>query len=248
MLPNNPDHVMLDTRPVLIETLRRILPIVFFWGALAVPTVLGQQMTYGTSYSDTWFVGDGQPYTDADGNRVITDSPLPEIYVNGYGAIDGNTASYSHYYDPLTVTIHRPDGSTSISSSSGSGYVRNDVSLDFTDPGSYYTTSIASSYCPGCSCYHPVGGAGSAASAGMSFSTWQMFEQHSPEHATYKVINPCDVNCIPDSGVYVFVGTRLPPFFVMGEPWVTIAGYPVCLGLVKFYKEVPFSVPCYDAT
>src|SRR2546426_1016750 len=137
-----------------------------------------------------------QPWTDDDGYIHLSDGGDPYIMVCGYGAVDGNAASYGHYYSPFTVTLTSPNARTNVVSGSGSGYVRGDVGLQLLEDGDYYTVHTEQAYCPGCDCYHTVGGGGSAKRIGVSYTAYYKTVQIDPYRAVYHRVEPCDVNCI----------------------------------------------------
>jgi hypothetical protein len=214
----------------------------------AVSAAMGQ-MTYGTNYSDTWTVDYNQPWTDADGYDHPSDGGNPYVMVCGYGAVDGNAASYSHYYSPLEVTLTSPNGRTSNTSSTGNGYVRADVGLELIEPGNYYTAHTESAYCPGCNCFHNVGGGGSSKVIGVSFSAYRKVLDVDPSRAVYQLVTPCNVNCVfyPSGAAKRFSPTgSLPNYIKIGEPWFNIAGYIVCEGWVDYYEESNSPLFCYE--
>lgn len=163
---------------------------------LSLASAASAQMTYGTNYSDTWIVGYNQPWTDEEGYDHYSDSGSPYVVVNGYGAVDGNAASYSHYYNPLSVVVTSPNGRTNAASTSASGYVRLDVSLQLVEPGDYYTSHHEQGFCPGCNCFHTIGGGGSSKRIGVSFSAYYRVVQTDPYRSVWQLVTPCDVNCV----------------------------------------------------
>ena len=197
--------------------------VLLVFGAVAA---MGQ-MTYGVNYSDTWLVAYNQPWTDEDGYDHPAVGGDPYVLVCGYGAVDGNAATYSHYYSPLDVTLTSPNGRTSGTSTSGSGYVRLDVSLELIEPGNYYTVHHESGYCPGCNCFHMIGGGGSSANIGISYSAYYKAAQIDPYRAVYQLVTPCNVTCIyyPQGSAKRFSPTSsLPNYLKFGEPFVSVAG------------------------
>lgn len=214
----------------------RFIAFVLFIGLSAASAF--SQMTYGTNYSDTWLSSPNQPYT----NTVTWDednSARATYQVSGYGAVDGSTASYSHYYSPLTATMHGPNGLTSSNSASGSSYVRVDLTLpfDINQPGNYSTSHVESAYCPGCNCYHPIGGAGSGLGSGISFACYNLVGYSILGNrviATYQVFVPCPATCKATTATYRFSVTRgvgfiPPPYLAVAEPYVNGPLGKLCL-------------------
>ncbi|HEV8429935.1 MAG TPA: hypothetical protein VGQ41_18685 [Pyrinomonadaceae bacterium] len=206
-------------------------------------------MTYGVNYSDTWMVGYNQPWTDGDGYDHYPDDGIgPYVIVCGYGAVDGNAASYSHYYSPFDVTLTSPNGRTSTASTSGAGYVRADVGLQLLEQGNYYTVHKETGYCPGCSCNHPLGGGGSSKLIGVSFSAYYKAVQVDPYRSVYQLVRPCDVNCVfYQSGSAQRFSFYPPPNYIrIGEPWVNIAGYVICETAIRSLEESATPLSCYE--
>src|SRR6267143_1862890 len=220
MLLTDRNPLVLTFRRNVIVTGFRFFTAVLFVGLIAASPACSQTMTYGTNYSDTWLSSPNQTYV----NDTVTwdeDNPARAVYqVSGYGAVDGNTASYSHTYNPLTATMYGPNGLTTNGSTSGSGYVRVDLTLpfDLNNPGNYSISHSESGFCPGCNCYHQLGGGGSGFAAGVSFACYNLVGYSLLGNrviAAYQVFNPCPATCKASTASYRFSADRgsgfIPP-------------------------------------
>ena len=211
-------------------------------------SIASGQMTYGVNYSDTWMVAYNQPWTDAEGYDHYPETGSPYVIVCGYGAVDGNAASYSHYYSPMNATLTSPNGRKSSASTSGGGYVRLDVSLSLIEQGNYYTVHNQSGYCPGCNCSHMLGGGGSSKLIGISYSAYRKTVQVDPYRSVWQLVQPCDVNCVfyPTGSAQRFSSQPTPNYIRIGEPWVNVAGYVICETWISSLEESNNPLSCYE--
>lgn len=241
-------------RPHLREVARLLGAVLFALTAVASASAqTSSQGPWGMNYSDTWMVGANQPTTDADGNEVIDgDAPPPSATIRGYGSYEDSYSMYGHQ-GSIRVTIRSPSGRTSTSASNGGTYVRSDVGLPFVDGdlGDFTTSHDTTVWCNGVRAYLGAGNGRSGRRIGASISTYELAEVHSPGHATYKLIQPCDVTCVGSkNGNFLFFSFNrpFPQYITITEPFFEIAGFSVCEDIIAAYVEGSVRIPCGDFT